>query len=247
MRIVSLAFATIFRLYVCSALLVMHAAVAQPPIERTEEIREYDVIVKEKPVGTVSIQISQASDGTTTTFTHTSIEAMFLFIKYRYEFYGKETWRSDQLVQIESSTDDNGTRSRIQAVVDSQASRIDVQGKESRHGPPLAMTENYWRLPGAIAAVGDFSIIEPDTGNVRTVRLQQVGPDSVTVEGQKISCNHYRLTGDAKAELWFDSQGRLVRQQTIEQGYPTEQRLARIRNRPTALAGNRAALAGYQN
>jgi len=247
MKIASVVFAAIGWLYVCSALLVLPAAVAQVPIERTDEIREYDVIVKEKPVGKVSIQISQASDGATMASTHTSVEATFLFIKYHYEFYGKETWRGDQLVQIDSTTNDNGTPTRIQAVVDSQASRIDVQGKESRHGPPLAMTENYWRLPSAVAAAGNFSIIEPDTGIVRTVRLQQVGQDFVTVDGHEIACNHYRLTGDAKAELWFDSQGRLVRQQTVEQGYLTEQRLVRIRTCPPASAGSPASLAGYQN
>ena len=73
------------------------------------------------------------------------------------------------------------------------------------------MTENYWRLPDVELATKNFSIIEPDTGILRSVRLQCVGPDSFTVEGHKIACKHYRLTGEATAELWFDGQGRLVR------------------------------------
>jgi hypothetical protein len=223
------------------------SALAQAPAERTDEIRQYDVFVKNKPVGNVSIRISQAPDGTTTECTDTSVEAKFLFVTYRYEFHGKEIWQSDRLVQIDGRTNDNGTPLQVQAAVDSQRSRIEVQGKEPRSGPPLAMTENYWRLPSAAATAGNFSVIEPDTGIVRTTRLQYIGADSVTVEGRPIACNHYRLTGEAAAELWFDGQGRLVLQQTVEQGYATEQRLVRIRPGAEAPSGGQASLVGYQN
>ena len=109
------------------------------------------------------------------------------------------------------------------------------------------MTENYWRLPSPDLANVIFSIIEPDTGILRSVRLHCVGPDSVTVEGHEIACNHYHLSGDATAELWFDSQGHLIRQQTVEQGYPTEQRLVRIRYESKVPSNAQASLVGYQN
>ena len=88
--------------------------------KHADEIRQYDVIVKNKPVGNISIRISQSADGTTTTCTDTSIEATFLFVKYRYEFHGNEKWQGDRLVQMDSRTDDNGTSSSVQAVVDSR-------------------------------------------------------------------------------------------------------------------------------
>jgi hypothetical protein len=220
-------------------------ASGQTPIERADEIRLYDVIVKDKPVGNISIRISQAQDGSTTTYTDTSIEASFLFIKYRYEFHDKETWQGDRLAQIDSRGNDNGTPFSVRAVVDSRGSRIDVEGKPSRTGPPLAMTENYWRLPSA--AVGNSCIIEPDTGVLRTVRLQEVGADSFTVQGREIACDHFRLTGDAAADLWFDREGRLVRRQTIEQGYPTEQRLVRIHSVSKRQTGAQASLASHHD
>ena len=237
----------LFAILYLTCLVLALLAPAKVNAQTTDEIRQYDVIVKNKPVGNVSIRISQDADGTTTATTDTSIEAAFLFIKYRYEFHSNEQWRGDRFVQMASRTNDNGTPLSVQAVVAMHDSQIDVQGKVSRTGPPLAMTENYWRLPGAEAAKENFSIIEPDTGIVRSVRLQSVGPDSVTVDGHAIACNHYRLTGEAAADLWYDAQGRLVRQQTVEQGYPTEQRLARIRSEPKAPSGDRASLTGYHN
>ncbi len=247
MRIAALAVVLIQRSHIGLTLLACTTAVAQTPVEQADEIRQFDVIVKDKLVGNVSIRISQAPSGSVTTSTDTSIEASFLFIKYRYEFHGKEIWQGDRLTQFDSQTDDNGTRSSIQAVVDSRGSRIDVLGKPSRSGPPLAMTENYWRLPTSSIEVGQFSIVEPDTGIPRTVRLQLVGPDSVAVEGREIACNHYRLTGEAAADLWFDGQNRLVRQQTVEQGYPTEQRLVRIHSVPKPRTGAQASLASHED
>jgi hypothetical protein len=234
-------------LYLTCVAMMLLASTATVVAQTADEIRQYDVIVKGKPVGNISIRISQAPDGTTTASTDTSIEAAFLLIKYRYEFHGKETWQGDQLLQFNSRTNDNGTQSKVEATVDARGSKIDVQGKDSRQGPLLAMTTNYWRVPSSGLAAGNFSIIEPDTGILRSVRLQTVGLDNVTVEGREIACHHYRLTGEANAELWFDGQGRLVRQQTVEQGYPTEQRLARIRSDTKSPSGAQASLTGYQN
>jgi hypothetical protein len=243
MRFASLAPAIICVACFGLVLLASTTAVAQT----SDEIRQYDVIVKDKPVGNASIRISQRPDGMTVAHTDTSVLVEYLLFKYHYEFHGIETWQSDQLLQMESRTDDNGRSSSVQAAIDSQGSRIDVRGSASRIGPSLAMTTNYWHLPNPGVTAANFSIIDPDTGIVHAVRLQHVGPDSVIVEGRPIACNHYRLTGDATAELWFDALGRLVRQQTVEQGYPTEQRLARIRSVPNAPNGEQATLTGYQN
>jgi hypothetical protein len=214
--------------------------------DSADEIRQYDVLVKDKPVGHVTIRISPSTDGSVTTTTDTSIEASFLFITYRYEFHGRELWQGDRLVQLDSRANDNGTAMNLQAATDARGSRINIAGKPNKAGPPLAMTTNYWRLPAADFAAGSFSLIEPDSGVLRTSRLQFVGPDNCTVEGRQVMCNHYRLSGDAAAELWFDGEGRMVRQQTVEQGYPTEQRLVKVRSEQKPAAAGPAVLTGYQ-
>jgi hypothetical protein len=199
-----------------------------------DELRMYDVVVKQKPVGKVSIQISQTPDGRIVSTTNTAVDAEFFLIKYHYEYHGREIWLSDRLMRLDSRANDDGKQLAVSVAVDSNGSRIDVKGKPARSGPIFAMTSNYWRLPDARLTAGNFSIIDSDTGAVFTVRIQRVGSDSVDVDGKRIACEHYRVSGDTAAELWFDHENRLVRQQTVEQGYATELRLVRIRNNVSA-------------
>jgi hypothetical protein len=202
---------------------------AKAPTAQTDEVRQYEVTVKNEPVGSATVRISSSPDATTTTTIDTSVLARFFLYKYRYEFHGSETWQGDQLVKFDGKVNDNGKMLHVEGAVDHQGSLISIDGKQSRQGLWLTMTMNYWRVPTISASAGgNFPIIEPDTGTVRKVRLQDVGTERVVADGREIECRHCRISGDASAELWFDASDRLVRQQTVEQGYLTELRLARI-------------------
>lgn len=222
-----------FRVGAIGAVLLATTTARSASPASAEEVRTYEVLVKEKPAGSVVTRTASAQDGITVAITDTTVETSFLLIKYRYEYHGKETWRGDRLLRLDSRTNDNGKILAVSAAVDANGSRIEVKGKPAQSGPALAMTTNYWRLLDLQVPAEVFSIIDSDTGTLFRVRLQRVGPDEVVIGGQRIACEHYRLSGETAAELWFDGNGRLVRQQTIEQGYPTELRLVRI-STPTA-------------
>jgi hypothetical protein len=210
-------------------LLALAALNAQSGGAKAEEVRDYDVLVRQKPVGKVSIHIKTNRDGTTVSTTDTSVEATFFFITYRYQFHGREIWQGDRFVQLDSRTNDDGKALAVTAVVDGNGSRVDVRGSAARRGPILTMTSNYWRAPDPRTTAAQFSIIDADTGALFAVKLQHLGAEAVSVEGQKITCEHCRVSGDTAAEVWFDEHGRLVRQETVEQGYVTELRLSRVR------------------
>ena len=74
----------------------------------------------------------------------------------------------------------------------------------------------------------NLSIMDSETGAVETGWFKRIGPEKITVNGRSIACTHFRVVGATKTELWFDDRARLVRQQTAEDGYPTEVRLTRI-------------------
>jgi len=212
----------------CLALLAAVPARGAAPRVVVEETREYEVSIKGKPAGRTTIHITETEDGMATAATDANVQTKYFLFTYRYEFHGTEIWRGDRLERVDSHAVDDGKQLSARASVDPRGSRIEIQNKPAQPGPLLAMTTNYWRLPSPAAATGDFSILDADTGIVQRVRLERVGPEQVAIGGRNLPCTHYRLAGTVKAELWFDARGRMVRQQTVEDGYPTELRLTQI-------------------
>jgi hypothetical protein len=81
---------------------------------------------------------------------------------------------------------------------------------------------SYWRLPDAKFRNQAVPLLDADTGKDISGHLKYVGLEMVTIAGQKVRCNHYRLTGTpSPVELWYDGSDRLVRQTTVEQGLRT--------------------------
>jgi hypothetical protein len=216
------------RLFFLATALLASRAQAQTAPAR-EEVRQYQVLVRQKPVGTVSIRIQELQDGSMHSITDTLVEAEFFLMKHRYEYHGQETWRGDRLTQLESHTNDNGKLLAVSSILDSDRSTVKLKDQSPQVGPAFVMTSNYWRLPDAKWTKGKFTIIDSDTGTPLAVKLTTIGADTLVVENRTIACQHYRISGDTAAELWFDQQGRLVRQQTVEQGFATEVRLTRTK------------------
>ncbi|HEX3999447.1 MAG TPA: DUF6134 family protein [Pirellulales bacterium] len=212
-----------------AAVLAPRTAVAQQQPAAAGELREYDVLVKQSPVGKVSIRTAEHPDGTVVATTDTTVNARFFLVTYHYEYHGTEVWQNERLVRLDSRADDDGKKLAVTAITDARASRTDLPGGPPRSGPSLVMTSNYWRLPDQRLTAGDFAIIDSDTGTLFTVKIQRLGTDTIAVDGQNIACEHFRVSGDTSAELWFDGKRRLIRQQTVEQGHLTEVRLVRIR------------------
>jgi hypothetical protein len=202
---------------------------AQSPHPVAHEIRDYDVSIKQSPVGKVSIDATQFQDGAWVAVTDTVVNARYFLVTYHYDYHGKEIWQNERLVRLESQANDNGTKLGVTAASDARSSRLDVLGTPTTAGPPLVMTSNYWRLPDLRLCAGNFTIVDSDTGKLFNVRIGRVGTDTIAVGEQNIACSHYRVSGDTSAELWYDSANRLVRQQTTEQGNLTEVRLLRVR------------------
>jgi uncharacterized protein DUF6134 len=218
---------------VLAGLLATVALCDGPRLAGAEEIREYEVSVRQKPVGKVTTRIKYTNDGTTVATTDTVVDATFFLIKYHYDFHGTETWAEQEkaprrLIQLDSRTNDDGKALAVTAVSDGSGSRIDVRGSATRRAPALVMTSNYWHAPDARLTANQFSIVDADTGALFAVRMQRLGTENVAVQGQNIPCVHCRVSGDTAADIWFDGNGRLVRQETVEQGYVTELLLVRV-------------------
>ena len=191
------------------------------------EIREYEILVKGKPAGSVSTRVATSGDGLTTVSTNATLASNFIVYEYHYEFHGREQWRGDQLISVDDHAVDGGTQLALRLAIAAGQSVVDVPGKPTTAGPVPAMTTSYWRPPTGPSG-SSLVILEADQPVFHQVRIEAITAEQYPVVGRMQHCTHYRLRGDANADLWFDDSGRLVGQQTVEDGYPVELRLTRV-------------------
>ena len=215
---------------------VVAAARAAPPSTppAIEETREFDVLVKDKPAGKTTVRITDTADGATQVTTEVKVELNYLVYAYRYEYHGRETWRGGRLISADNRATDDGKQFVARVESGARGARIESNG-QVRTVPAVDLTTNYWRGPD-LAARADFSVMNADRGTLHAVRVERIGPEQVIVGQQRIACTHLRIRGETEADLWVDAGNRLVRQKTVEDGYPTELRLTRITRTPQRVA-----------
>ncbi|MBX7104931.1 MAG: hypothetical protein K1X57_12670 [Gemmataceae bacterium] len=192
------------------AVLMAIAPAAEP------ETREYRVSVSGKQAGTYIQKITPRDDGSTEVTVQTDISLRILLRTYTYKLRSQEVWKDGQLVKVESSSDDDGKRFGVVATAEGPRTRVNVNNR-SRAAPPNLWTTSHWQPP----APGELNRLDIDTGRILLGKVQLVGPEQLTVAGATMTVKHYRIFGSDPAELWYDERGRLVRQETLEDGHRT--------------------------
>jgi hypothetical protein len=219
------------------------SALAQQARVVAEEVREFEILVKDQSCGKNLIKITDTDDGMTLVATEAKVTLDYFVYKYRYEFHGKEAWQGNHLIWVDDWALDAGTKLSVRARVDSNGSIIEANGKAKRTTTILDMTTNYWRAPEGGAKNAPCSLLNADQGTIHSATVEYLGIEAVMVMGHKLDCTHFRLRGGVTVDLWLDDRGRMVWQKAVEEGYPAELRLRRLTN---SLATARAPTAAQR-
>jgi len=191
------------------------------------EIREFDVLVDDKVRGTHRLAISSKGD-VTTTRVETDVKVDLIVYVYAYSFRAKEVWQADKLIQVDTRVEDAGKKTSLTAKADGANCQVVLNGRQhvTDRG---AVSTFYWRLPQSVDQKRVLPIFNVDTGLTKPGTIELADRGTLKVDGRAIACRHFKVTGPAPADLWFDDQNLLVRQKSVEDGHPTELRLRRIR------------------
>ncbi len=181
------------------------------------ESREYRILVDGKPAGSYRMTISKQQDGSIVQAGQADVMVQVLLKKFVYSCRGQETWKNGKLIKLEASTNDDGKRYQVRVEPIGSELRVTVNGK-THMAPSAASSTSHWHLP-ADRRQGDITRIDTDNGRVLAGKIFHVGRENVMASGQSMATDHYRITGTAPAELWFDGTDRLVRQETVEEGH----------------------------
>lgn len=205
-------------------------ALAVPSLARAADIetRDFNVLVDGKPTGEAHITIHTQEDGATVVTSDTDILVKLLIGHYRYAFRGRETWKDGRLVRLDSTCNDDGKLYVLAAGAEGDKFRVKVNNQEKLVRGDVWLT-SYWAEPTA-RLNQEVGLLDADTGRELSARVQHLGVEQRVVAGQMVNVTRYRSTGrHGTADLWYDGNNRLVRQEWTEDNHKMVLELIRLR------------------
>jgi hypothetical protein len=198
---------------------------AAQPAPREVEYREYEILVDNAPAGTGTLTVADYEEGWVVADSTAKVRVNVLLFNYVYEFSGREVWHDNVFQRIDSRAIDGAKRLSLKGQVTGDSITLEGADGRPRAAQAPALTTNYWRLPPDPLLGKPIAVIDADNG--KSLRLQFDERDLVplTILGKRLDCRHFQVSGDQKADLWYDGIGRLVRQIGTEDGHKTEVRL----------------------
>ncbi|GAB5454983.1 MAG: hypothetical protein Hens2KO_12120 [Henriciella sp.] len=168
---------------------------------------DFTVLRKGKPFGTHTLTFDRADDGALTVTTDVDLQVKFGPITaFRYRLDSVESWIDDQLVSLSGKSNNDGRKGEVSAkVADDQ---LVVEGTKFDGTLPLTtIPSSHWNR----LQVYQGQMLSTETGEVLAIQVDNLGVDTLEIDGQDIETTHYRLTSDLTVDLWYDNQSRWVK------------------------------------
>jgi hypothetical protein len=202
-------------------IVVVGYLVSEPPHARAleKEIRDFVVRVDGKPAGYYRMTIENRDDGTQVMEGLANVTVSRLLVTYTYTYGGTEIWKDGRLVHLKSKSNDDGKRFEVIAWPDGDKLRIRSNNRDQSTVADAWLT-TYWRAPDPKYRNRAVPLVDADNGRLLNGTLRHLGSQQITITGQAFDCTRYRLTGSGlQVELWYDSQERLVREESFDDGH----------------------------
>ena len=165
---------------------------------------KFRVYLDDKEIGFHDYRISERG-GSRRVETEASFDVKFLFFNaYRYRHRNVETWESDCLTGIESSTDANGKA-------------IEVRGADRAEGFVVRAGEATEELPGCVRSFAYWNpalleasrLLNPQTGEFERVEFTRAGSDTLDVAGESVAASRYEILVKGRTiTVWYGDDGR---------------------------------------
>ena len=164
--------------------------------------RVFDIIRGDSKIGSDTFDVTRNGDATDVKITtHITVKIAFI-TAYRYDHTESESWKGDQLVAFHSTTNDNGTDHDLSASMTGGKIALQVDGKPTVL-PKGIMPASVWTSEIAKRA----QLFDPANGKRMAVRAQDLGEETVALNGVPHPLDHVKLSGQFDRDLWFDNQG----------------------------------------
>lgn len=183
-----------------AAFVLSEVSIANPAASGgTEGSWKFRVWLDDTPIGYHQVKINTEANRKTV-HTQANFDVRFLLIPvYSYEHETRELWEDGCLVDINSSTDDNGDDYYISSKQQSKELALETQnGSTSLDG--CVRTFAYWD----IELMQVERLLNTQTGEYQSVSVTDMGTNMLTVDEKQIEARQFRLVSEEMTiDLWY--------------------------------------------
>jgi len=159
----------------------------------------FKVLLDDKPIGYHQVRIDREANRKAV-HTKAQFDVRFMFIPvYSYVHDTRETWENGCLVNITSTTDDNGDDFFINGKPLNKRLALETQDGISTFDG-CVRTFAYWD----IEMLQSTHLLNTQTGEYQAVTITDMGSDTVNLEGVEVEARRFKLIcEDMNIDLWY--------------------------------------------
>ena len=174
----------------------------------------FDVFLDGKRIGYHRFEID-GSRNNAAVRSEASFDVKFLFVTaFTYRHSARENWTGGCLEEIEARTDSNGKELNVVGERTGDAFVIDT-GEDEARLPGCVMSFAYWN-PGFLEQP---RLLNPQTGEYVDVEVQELGKDTVRLDGREIPAMSVRLTARQMGiTLWYSENAEWLALESVAKG-----------------------------
>jgi hypothetical protein len=157
------------------------------------------------PVGQQRLEFV-GDQGKLRVISHTDLDVKIMGLSlYGFDQQVEEVRQGSLVMSLISEANDDGTDKKVTLTLNGGRLQGDYNGNRRDLDPHLA-TSLFWRQP----AIGVSQVIDPLRAKLRDITVTDLGPQTLDLPIGRIEAHHYRVAGELKRDLWYDSKGILV-------------------------------------
>ena len=164
----------------------------------------FRVLLDGQPIGEHRFQLSAAHEsGERTLVSEARFTVRWLGVAlYRYQHRAVERWRGDCLAALAADTDDNGTRTQVNA--QARDTQFDVTAPARQSASGCVMSFAYWNP----ALPMQQRLLNPQNGRIEPVRITPLGETPLEMGERGVAATGWRIQGPAQPiDVWYSAQG----------------------------------------
>ncbi len=167
---------------------------------------EFNVTRNGEPFGTHTVTVSATGGELTVQNTVRLRASVGPVTVFRFDHACTERWRQGALLALRCATREGRDTSDV--VATRTADGLRVTGPTGATTFPADALPTTWWTQSVLSRA---RLIDAETGQAMPIRVSTIGPDTLTIGGQRVATTRYRVQGTIAMDIWYDGSGRWVR------------------------------------